>query len=57
LDEQIHLRELGAQIVGLPYGFEDFQDAVEFLIRLKVPSVERDIALSTSWKNIHCLLV
>jgi hypothetical protein len=57
LDEEIHLRELGAQVVSLPYGLEDFQDVIELLIRLEVPSVEGDIALSTTRKDIHGLLV
>ncbi len=57
LDEQVHLWELCAQVVSLPYGFKDFQDVIEFLIRLEVPSVEGDITLGTSWKHIHCLLV
>jgi len=41
----------------LPYGFEDFQDVIELLIRLEVPSVEGDIALGTTWKYVHGLLV
>lgn len=57
LDEEIHLRELGAQVVCLPDGLEDFQDVVELLIRLEVPSVEGDIALGTTRKHIHGFLV
>ena len=43
--EKIDLGELGAQIVRLSNGLEDFEDVIEFLVGLKMSPVEGDIAL------------
>ena len=43
--EKVDLGELGAQIVRLSDGFEDFEDVIEFLVGLKMSTVEGDIAL------------
>ena len=42
--KQINLGELGAQIVRLSNGLEDFEDVIEFLVGLKMSPVEGDIA-------------
>ncbi len=42
--EKVNLGELGAQIIRLSDGFEDFEDVIEFLVGLKMSTVEGDIA-------------
>jgi len=46
--EKVDLGELGAQIVRLSNGFEDFEDVIEFLVGLKMSPVEGDITFCTA---------